>query len=136
MAIAASFGLDRLVPGGTFGPGWVRYLGDALVALGLGLMALALVEFLRGRTSFVPRRVPSAFLKSGIYRVTRNPIYLGDALVLAGVILHLDVPLALILVPIFAAFIAHRFIRGEERGLIEAFGDEARDWMDRVGRWL
>ncbi|MEC7764253.1 MAG: isoprenylcysteine carboxylmethyltransferase family protein [Pseudomonadota bacterium] len=124
------------MPGGTFGPRWIWRAGDALVILGVGLMVVAVVPFLRQRTSFIPRRRPTAFVRSGLYRVTRNPIYLGDVLVLTGVILHLDAPIALILVPIFAGFIARRFIRGEENALIETFGDEAKAWMNRVGRWL
>lgn len=65
---------------------------------------LAFWEFLRARTSVIPRQMPSAFLKRGIYRLTRNPIYLGDAMVLAGgLILRWDVLAALPLVPAFAA---------------------------------
>lgn len=136
LALAAAIALDWLVPAGTFGLGWLWLVGDGLVILGVGLMVAALFEFLRGKTSFIPRRVPTAFLQGGIYRLTRNPIYLGDVLVLAGVILHLDAPVALILVPIFAVFIARRFIRGEEKALVETFGIPARNWMDRTGRWL
>lgn len=136
LALAAAILLDWLVPAGTFGLRWLWLVGDGLVILGVGLMVAALFEFLRGKTSFIPRRVPTAFLQGGIYRLTRNPIYLGDVLVLAGVIVHLDAPVALILVPIFAVFIARRFIRGEEKALVETFGIPARDWMDRTGRWL
>lgn len=77
-------------------------------------------------------RVPAV----GYLRITRNPIYLGDALVLAGAILHWDVLPALVLVPLFGGFIQRRFIRWEETRLIESFGDEARAWMGQVRRWL
>lgn len=136
MALAVVYAIDRALPGLGFGLGWVVLLGDALVVAGLALMVAALVAFLRARTSFIPRRVPSAFLQGGVYRFTRNPIYLGDALVLTGAILHLDAPIALPLVPLFGWFITVRFIRGEEAGLIATFGDEARDYLSRVRRWL
>lgn len=136
LALASAFGLDRLIPGLGFGLGWMRVLGDVMVVLGLGSMVLAVFEFLRARTSFIPRRIPSAFLQAGIYRLTRNPIYLGDALVLAGAILHWDVLPALVLVPAFMGMIQRRFIRGEEAGLIATFGDEARAYLGRVRRWL
>lgn len=134
--LAASFGLDRIAPGLALGWDWLRWVGDALILAGLGSMAAALWEFVRAKTSFIPRRRPSAFLRDGVYRVTRNPIYLGDAMVLAGAILHWDVLPALVLVPAFMSFIKTRFIQGEEAGLVEAFGDEAREWMGRVRRWL
>ncbi|WP_255552284.1 methyltransferase family protein [Maritimibacter dapengensis] len=134
--LLSAFGLDRLLPGLGFGWDWTRLVGDILIVAGLGSMGAAVLEFIRARTSFIPRRRPSAFLRSGIYRFTRNPIYLGDAMVLAGAILHWDVLPALVLVPVFGSFIERRFIRGEEAGLIAAFGDEARDWMGQVRRWL
>ena len=136
LALAAAIALDWLVPAGTFGLSWLWLVGDGLVILGVGLMLAALFEFLRGRTSFIPRRVPTAFLQGGIYRLTRNPIYLGAVLVLAGVILHLDAPVALILVPIFAVFIARRFIRGEEIRIRQEFGAAFDSYAARVRRWL
>lgn len=136
LGLAAVFGFDRLVPGLGWDLGWTRLLGDGLVLGGLGAMGLAVLEFLRAKTSFVPRRVPSAFLRHGIYRFTRNPIYLGDAMVLAGAALHWDVLPGLVLVPLFAGFITRRFILGEEAGLIAAFGEEYRDWAAKVRRWL
>lgn len=136
VAMGAAFGLDQVLPFGGFNTWWTRALGDVLIVGGLGSMGAAFWEFLRGKTSVIPRQIPTAFLKRGIYRFTRNPIYLGDAMVLAGAILHWDVPLALVLVPAFGWFISARFIRGEEAGLIAQFGDDARDWMGRVRRWL
>ena len=136
LSAGAAWGLDALVPGLGFGWGWSRFLGDGLIALGLGAMGLAFWEFLRARTSVIPRQVPTAFLKRGIYRLTRNPIYLGDAMVLVGLILHWDVLVALPLVPAFAALITRRFILGEEAGLIAQFGDEFIEWASKVRRWL
>ncbi|MCK0170532.1 DUF1295 domain-containing protein [Aliiroseovarius sp. S1123] len=137
MAMAAvAFGLDRAVPGLGFDLGWTRWLGSGLVAVGLGVMGLAVWEFLRARTTIIPRQTPTSFLKSGIYRLTRNPIYLGDALVLGGLVLRWDVLPALILVPIFTRIITTRFIIGEEEGLTAIFGEEFKNWAATVRRWL
>jgi len=136
LSAGAAWGLDWLIPGLGFGWNWSRLLGDGLIALGLGAMGLAFWEFLRARTSVIPRQVPSAFLKRGIYRLTRNPIYLGDAMVLAGLILRWDVLVALPLVAVFASVITRRFILGEEAGLIAQFGDEFTEWAAKVRRWL
>ena len=136
LSAGAAWGLDTLVPGLGFGWSWSRLVGDGLIALGLGAMGLAFWEFLRARTSVIPRQVPTAFLKRGIYRLTRNPIYLGDAMVLAGLILRWDVLAALPLVPAFAALITRRFILGEEAGLMTQFGEEFTEWAAKVRRWL
>ena len=134
--IAIAWALDRYVPGLAMGWGWTGPVGIALVVLGLAIMGLALIEFLRNNTTFVPRRVPTAFLQNGIYKYSRNPIYLGDALVLAGLALKWDVLVALVLVPLFMVLIAKRYIEGEEAGLRAKFGDEFTDWSQKVRRWL
>lgn len=136
ICIALAWGLDYLVPGLGFGWHWSRLLGQVLIGAGLVAMALALWAFLRARTTFVPRRTPSAFLQGGIYRISRNPIYLGDALVLAGLILHWDVLPALVLVFGFTQLITRRYILGEEAGLRAAFGAAYVDWSAKVRRWI
>ncbi|WP_298491983.1 isoprenylcysteine carboxylmethyltransferase family protein [uncultured Maritimibacter sp.] len=114
----------------------LRWAGLALVVLGLLFMLAAVIELVRRRTSLMPRRTPSGFAVGGVYRISRNPIYLGDALVLAGACLWWDVPLALVLVPAFMWFLTVRYIRGEEAGLVEVFGEEARRYFEDVRRWL
>lgn len=135
-ALAAAFGLDRLLPGLGFGFDPLRWLGDGLIAAGLGAMGLGAFELLRHRTTFIPRRKPSRLVRQGIFRLSRNPIYLGDALVLTGAILHWDVLPALLFVPAFTALITRRFILDEEAGLVEAFGRAAEAWFSKVRRWL
>lgn len=134
--IACVFGVDRLVPGLGFGWGWTRVLGDLLIVLGLGVIGGAAWAFLRARSSIIPRRVPSALLTSGVFRFSRNPIYLGDALILSGLILRWDVLPALITVPVFAGLITRRFIRGEEAVLSKQFGDAFDRWAAQVRRWI
>lgn len=134
--IAAAYLLDRLLPGFGFGWAWLMRLGDVVFLLGLLAMGLAVWEFLRARTTFIPRRVPTAFLQGGIYRISRNPIYLGDALLLLGLILRWDVLLALPLVPLFASLITRRYILGEEAGLEAKFGAEFSEWRAKVRRWI
>jgi len=116
--------------------GWATPPGWALVVIGLALVIAAAVEFRHHRTTIIPREAPSALIDSGVFRLTRNPVYLGDALVLAGVCLILRQPAALWLVPAFMALVTRRFIRGEEAGLRAAFPQAAPAYMARVRRWL
>ena len=121
-------------PLGSFGAVGDR-VGALLVVAGLALAVAAAVELRRARTTIIPHEEPSAIVTSGIYRFSRNPIYLGDALILAGLGLRWDSALALMLVPFFVAVITARFIRPEEARLRARFGAEFDAWAARVRRW-
>lgn len=110
--------------------------GTVLVGLGLALMVAAVAEMMRKRTTPIPHMQPNALAQSGIFGFSRNPIYLGDALVLAGLALRWDAPLGLLLVPVFMWVITVRFIRAEEDRLLTAFPDEFPRYTGRVRRWI
>src|SRR6056297_3254315 len=90
----------RYLPVLSFGR-WGDWIGAALVLGGLGLMLAAAVEMRRHRTTIIPHQMPDAMVSSGIFGITRNPIYLGDALVLAGLGLRWDSILAILSLPVF-----------------------------------
>ncbi len=115
---------------------WGRVLGQGLVLLGLVLMAAAAGQMVLARTTVIPRRSPSALVTGGLFSLSRNPIYLADALILTGAILWLDAVLALPLVAVFVWLIQTRFIRDEEARLTLAFGPEFDLWAARVRRWV
>ncbi len=120
-----------LLPLGRFG----EMLGARLVVAGLAVFVLALVQFRRHRTTVLPREEPQAMIRTGIYALSRNPIYLADAMILAGVALWLDAA-SLLLVPLFMAVIRVRFIAGEEAVMRRRFGAAYDDYTSRVRRWL
>lgn len=113
-----------------------RWLGAGLVLAGLALMAVAIVQMTLRRTTVIPRRNPSALVTTGVFSLSRNPIYLADALILTGAILWWDAALALPLVASFVSLITARFIRDEEARLTIAFGPEFDLWAARVRRWV
>lgn len=115
--------------------GLLRATGFLAIAAGGVLMLLAIVEFRRHRTTVIPHQTATSLVTSGVYRASRNPIYLADALILAGLCLIWS-PVGLILVPAFMALITHRFIKPEEARLRAAFGDAFDDWSARTRRWL
>ncbi|WP_354001239.1 methyltransferase family protein [Tabrizicola flagellatus] len=132
--IAAAWAIARVLPL-SFGAAG-RVLGPALVGLGLLLMAAAVLQMALARTTVIPRRNPSALVTGGVFSVSRNPIYLADALILLGAILWLDAVLALPLVAVFVWLIQTRFIRDEEARLAAGFGPEFDRWAARTGRWF
>lgn len=133
--VAAVWGMHAALPMTVFGSAG-RWIGGALVLTGLGLMGAAALQMVAARTTVLPRSSPNALVTNGIFAMSRNPIYLADALVLSGAAFWWDVPLGLILVGVFMAVIQARFIRGEEAVLRAHFGTEYEDWCLRVRRWL
>lgn len=118
------------------GAAWVSALGWALIAAGIVLMGLAAWRMHRHHTTLIPHRQPSEIVTDGVYRLSRNPIYLADAFTLAGFALLCQSWIGLALVPLFMAVIARRFIRHEEERLKAGFGDEFATWAKKTRRWL
>lgn len=117
-------------------PLWLQVLGGGGIVLGICLMGAAVFAMLRHHTTVIPHRVPSAIVTDGIYRFTRNPIYLGDAFTLLGFALLYGSPAGLVLTPIFMAVIQKRFIAEEEIWLGTEFASEFRSWAQETRRWL
>lgn len=103
---------------------------------GLLLLALSSMEFRRAKTSIIPHREAEALITSGVYGRSRNPIYLGDAMILSGFCAFWGAWLALVvLLPLFVWVITDRFIAPEEARLRRAFGPQFEAWAARVRRW-
>ena len=75
-------------------------------------------------------------VQSGIYRRSRNPIYLGDVLILAGLILRFDAVLSLVLLPIFVWLLERRFIIPEEDRLRRTFRADFARYERKTRRWI
>ncbi len=113
-------------------------LGLAAMAAGLGLKIAAALAFrARGTTvnPISPER-SAALVVDGLYRVTRNPMYLGSALILAGWALHLGAWVAVLTVPFFVLYMNRFQIGPEERALSALFGADYDAYRARVRRWI
>ena len=119
-----------------FGGGWADLAGGLLVGGGILLIVLAATEFRRHRTTIVPHREAERLIRSGIFTRSRNPIYLGDSLILAGLILRWDAVLALPLVPVFVWIIEKRFILPEEDRLRRKFRMDYAQYCEKTRRWV
>lgn len=126
----------RHVPFGPSSGTLVTLLGVALVAAGAALAVLAVREMQRQNTTPVPHQRASALVMTGVFQHSRNPIYLGDLLILGGVALILGAWPALVLVAVFHWVLTNRFIQPEEEGLRNAFGDAFEAYAARVRRWV
>ncbi|HBD89737.1 MAG TPA: S-isoprenylcysteine methyltransferase [Gemmobacter sp.] len=110
--------------------------GAVVILAGGLLMMVAAAQMLALRTTVNPRGQPAVLVTNGVFRLSRNPIYLGDALVLLGVVVWLGAPLGLCVVAGFVAVITQRFILAEELRLHARFGDDFAHWRSRVRRWI
>ena len=127
----------RLDPWGlSFGGPWAEFAAGLLMGGGLLLIFVAVMQMRRHRTAVMPRREASVLLATGVFRRSRNPIYLGMALILLGWILRLDAPLALPLLPVFVWIIERRFILGEEAALARRFPRDWERYRQATRRWL
>lgn len=115
-----------------------RQVGVGLAFLGIGVVLIGMFTFMRHETTVDPHQPGRAtsLVTSGIYRFTRNPMYLGFLLILAGWALLAGNWLAVALVPIFVPVLNTLQIEAEERILEEQFGDVYRSYKKRTRRWL
>jgi protein-S-isoprenylcysteine O-methyltransferase Ste14 len=136
LALAASFALDRWWPIVRLLQAPWKHLGYVPLVFGALLAVTAAGAFRRAGTPVVPFERSTMLVTGGWYRLTRNPMYLGLTLVLAGVAMIDGTLGAFLPVPLFVAIIHFRFIRAEERFLEDIFGEQYRLYRARVRRWL
>jgi protein-S-isoprenylcysteine O-methyltransferase Ste14 len=114
----------------------VTYAGVLLIAVGLGLGFAALTRFRRAGTGIVPGSESTALVRSGPFRFTRNPMYLGMTLILAGLAIVLGSLSPLFIPFLFLVLMDRLFVQKEERWMEEAFGEEYVAYTRRTRRWL
>ncbi len=131
LALAVSWALSRLWSVAAF-----TGFGKVLIAFALILMLAAVGQMVARRTTFIPRRDPQALIATGVFALSRNPIYLADVLILTGAILYWGAVLALPVIPAFIALITQRYIRDEETRLRAGFGLAASQYFATVPRWI
>lgn len=113
-------------------------LAVALVLVGQSISVSGMIEFRRAKTTINPVKASTAssLVCSGIYRHTRNPMYVGLLLTLLGWAAYLANPWALAFLVVYVLYITRFQIKPEERILSSLFGEEYVAYMGRVRRWL
>lgn len=109
-----------------------------LALLGAGIDLWALLAFHSARTTVNPLAPgrSSVVVTSGIYRVSRNPMYLGMALLLLAWCMFLGNPPSVLSVVLFCAYITRFQILPEERLLLAKFGAPYARYLSEVRRWI
>jgi protein-S-isoprenylcysteine O-methyltransferase Ste14 len=112
------------------------FAGAVLIVAGIALSATGAGTFRRAGTPVIPFERSTALVTTGLYRFTRNPMYLGLALVLAGAAIAFGTLGPWLAIPGFLWIISTQFIRGEEAFLEEIFGADYLAYKAKVRRWL
>ena len=136
---ALGFALGLLVehwfPHPVLPPAWTRWPAMVLFALGFAGIA-GVVAFRRAGTSPNPYRQASELVTDGIYRFTRNPMYVGFTLWYLAAAVWRNSLWPFLFLPIVLLVMLYGVILREERYLERQFGDAYRAYRARVRRWL
>lgn len=135
---ALMWALARHVPGPSFTPDWRIWMALALLALAAFLGLSGVRAFRQAHTTvspLAPERA-SSLVAVGIYRHTRNPMYLALTLGLLAWAVQLGSLWALLAVALLPAWLTRFQIIPEERALLARFGAEFEAYCQRVRRWL
>ncbi|WP_424976961.1 methyltransferase family protein [Leisingera sp. S232] len=134
--VAAWLQAEHFAFGLSFGGAWAGFLAGILLGGGILLALLAITEMRRQKTTVIPHRTPSRLVQSGIFSRSRNPIYLGDVLILAGLILWFDAVLSLPLISVFLWLLEKRFVVTEEDRMRREFRADWARYEKKVRRWI
>ncbi|MEH8017197.1 isoprenylcysteine carboxylmethyltransferase family protein [Rheinheimera muenzenbergensis] len=118
--------------------GWRLILAGVFAAAGAAIALAGVLAFRRANTTVDPR-VPeqsSSLVVRGIYRYSRNPMYVGFLLLLMAWAFYLTSVAALALLPLFVWYMNKFQIVPEERHLLQKFGNEYQAYCKSVRRWL
>ena len=117
---------------------WRHGLAVTISGIGILFLLAGIYAFQKAKTTRNPTKpaTASSVVASGIYRVSRNPMYVGFLLALTGWATFLSHPLPFLLLPVFVAYMNHFQISPEERALSAKFGDEYDTYKQGVRRWL
>ena len=116
-------------------PPW-QLLG--IIPLGVGVMINVITAntFQTQNTTIKPFEESTALVTGGLYQVSRNPMYLGMVLILAGVAILLGSLTPFGVIPVVIILLNRNFIRFEEQSLAQTFGPLWVEYRQRVRRWV
>ncbi|MDP1681430.1 MAG: isoprenylcysteine carboxylmethyltransferase family protein [Burkholderiales bacterium] len=111
-------------------------LGFVLIATGMLMNLWSAWWFRKNQTTIDPRGNAIYLAQEGLYRVSRNPMYLGMLITLLGVSIYLGSLISFLAPPLFVWIVTVRFIGQEEQALLDCFGYEYIQYQSRVRRWI
>jgi protein-S-isoprenylcysteine O-methyltransferase Ste14 len=136
IAVLSMLGLHYLYPVTQVVPRFWPLFGLFPLGLGLALSYAAENQFRRASTTVQPFEESSQLVVDGLYCYSRNPMYLGMALILLGVAFLLGSLTPFGMIVLFVIWIHFQFIRREERMLFTQFGQDWLEYKEKVRCWI
>ena len=115
--------------------GWY-VAGWAIVCIGVVILVAGWIHFFQAKTNIQPNKPSSNLIRSGLYRFSRNPIYVSGLLLQLGIALLMNNLWMVLLVPVSKVVFDRYIIAREEAYLERAFGTAYLDYKRTVRRWL
>jgi protein-S-isoprenylcysteine O-methyltransferase Ste14 len=138
LCAAGMYGLAMAAPALSFTTTGTGLAAGVVAAAGAGVAIAGVAAFRRNRTTVDPRTPDksASLVSGGVYRLSRNPMYLGFLLLLAGWTLFLSNLAPAFVLPVFVAYMNRFQIEPEERILAAKFGAPFADYLTTVRRWI
>ena len=115
---------------------WTKMLGGLLLVTALFFLARSLGQFFQSKNTVVSIKPATSLQTTGIYGMTRNPMYLGLAIVFLGITCFIGNWWNIILFPLLLLIVQEYIIKREEKYLQRRFEQEYLDYKSKVRRWL
>lgn len=115
-----------------------EWLAGALWLMGFALIIAAAVEFISAKTTVNPFTpgLATSIVTMGVYKLSRNPMYVGFLMMLAAWGVFLANVLSILLLPLFVVYLNRFQILSEENALLAKFGDDYARYLKSVRRWM
>ena len=135
LSLALIIGIGVLEGGNLLPSPW-QYLGVLPIVIGVLIATQGSRLFAKAGTNIIPFTESSALVTTGVFAYSRNPMYTGMVLALAGTALIMNGLLAWLVLIAFTAIIRTMFIRNEEVLMEQTFGEDYLAYKADVRRWL
>ena len=135
ISIAINFVVPLSLPQGIFRQILIP-AGIILIIIGIGLIVLARREFAYFSQPTDPGHPTSKVVKTGVFAISRNPLYLASVIVFLGLALALNILWAVVMLLLSIIICLYVLIIPEEQYLAEKFGEEYKEYTASVHRWL
>ena len=111
-------------------------LGLVPLITGIALNLFADNAFKKAQTTVKPFVKSTALIVSGVFCISRHPMYLGMCLILLGIGILMGTVTPMIVIPIFCVLMERIFIQTEEAMLAEQFGEQWTTYKTKVRKWI
>ena len=135
-ALAIVLGVLIPIHSAAFRSPLLQAAGFVGIGLGISLDLAAMIQMRRHQANILPHRAATALVTTGVFAWSRNPIYLGNTVVLLGAAFALANPWFLLAAALAAFSTQAMAILREEAHLQVVFGDAWRDYASRTPRWF